>query len=91
MMATTPCRVSMTLTQPEEDGLFNKCILKKQLIEWFVLEEPLGVDGFGIKTPKQIPLIFIRLQVLCEPEIVAIHSVVKEQELAGPTSKCCDT
>lgn len=31
VMATTPCRVSMALTQPEEDGLFMKSILKEQL------------------------------------------------------------
>lgn len=43
VMATTPCRVSMALTQPEEDGLFMKSILKEKLwkeqiklVSWFI-------------------------------------------------------
>lgn len=44
VMATTPCRVSMALTQPEEDGLFTNSILKKQhwkeqikLVRWCII------------------------------------------------------
>lgn len=58
--------------------------------KWFALKKPLGIGGFGIKKkiPKQIPFILIRLpQGVSDPETVAIHSAVKEQELAGPTSK----
>lgn len=43
VMATTACRVSMALTQPEEDGLFMNSILKEQLwkeqkdlVSWYI-------------------------------------------------------
>lgn len=55
-------------------------------MKWSALEELLGIGGFGMKIPKQIPLNNIyptSWSCVLEPQTDGLRSAVEEQELAG--------